>query len=373
MKRESHALETFPALVCVICGEAIINFEEKVNLKRFAAWGAILLLAAVVSAGCGGSSAKIAARVNKDTITEAEFFERVQYVNAANLAPALQGRALPTAGEYAMQTLIGEKLLMQIASEKKAVPSDSDITSYVTLAKKYMQQNPQFSQITLIPPDPFRTDADWRRDARIAVAYRNLVMASVKLTPYDSKKLFEQIKAALGTPEKYHLRLIDVKSQAKAQSALETLKKGVPFQTVALTQSEDKNSAQRNGDIGEQPAAQLPPPLLEAVKNLKPEEYAPKIVSAMAASRENPNGPPETRYFLVQLVEKKPAVTPTFEEVKPLCENIAAQQKDPGAFQRVQQSVKEYQDKANIQINLKRYENLFKKKPAAATGGAPPK
>ena len=49
---------------------------------------AFALLAAGIK-GCGGATKKVAARVNKDIITEDEFYERVKRVDAVQLSPAL--------------------------------------------------------------------------------------------------------------------------------------------------------------------------------------------------------------------------------------------------------------------------------------------
>src|SRR5262245_25926205 len=138
-----------------------LNFllEEKGNLKNIAAYGAAVLLLVVTAAGCG-SNKKIAAHVNNDVISEDEFFERVQNVDAQQLANSVQQRGPGRAGEYAMQNLISEKLFLQVAAEKKALPSDADVNRYMTLAKKYQQ----YPSVTLVPPNPFRTDNAWHHD-----------------------------------------------------------------------------------------------------------------------------------------------------------------------------------------------------------------
>ena len=77
----------------------------------------------------------------------------------------------------------------------------------------------------------------------------------------------------------------------------------------------------------------------------------------------------------VRLVEKKPGRVPPIEEVRPLLENVMINKKDPGAFQRIQNSLKDFQDKANIQINLKEYQPIvarFKAGPPQAPAAAAP-
>lgn len=337
-------------------------------MKRFRAFSVAMLFVIPLAAGCGRGE-KIAARVNGDTITEEEFLTRVQNINAANLAPALQGRGPARAGELAMMRLIEEKLIFQLATEKKAMPTPEQINHYVAFAKKY-----NHPAVTLMPGDPFRTEEDWQRDARIALVIRNLWLAPLDLKEADARKIYDQIKTQLVERDQYHLRLIDTKTQAKAQKALDSLKKGVPFETVALKESDDPSSAKDGGSIGWQQDIQLPQPILQAVKNLKPGEHTTKIIRAPSMSGMNPGESPTDHFFLAQLVEKKPGRTPTFEEVKLLCENEAMRQKDPAGSQRVQQALLEFQNKANIQITMKPYENLMQrlKQPSGTPSAAPP-
>ena len=126
-----------------------------------------------------------------------------------------------------MQALVFEKLLVQLAKEKNALPSDADINNYIPFAKKY-QQNPQ---LTLLSPDPSRTDTTWRHDVRLALMRRNLAMAPLKITEDDIKKEYETVKGKITPPDQYHLRMIDVKTNDKALKALESLKTAVALQT----------------------------------------------------------------------------------------------------------------------------------------------
>src|SRR5207237_5133658 len=133
------------------------------------------------------------------------------------------------------------------------------------------------------------------------------------LDPTEVQKLYDQYKPQLAERDQYHLRMIDVKTEAKAQKALEALKK-LPFETVALTQSDDPVSGPKNGDVGFVMDTGLPPPLLEGVKKLKPGEYTQQIIKALVPPYRGTGQPttqPETRFFIVQLVEIKKGRTPT--------------------------------------------------------------
>jgi parvulin-like peptidyl-prolyl isomerase len=322
---------------------------------------AILLFSVSVLSGCGGK--KVAVRVNSDSITEEEFLNRTQDVDAVSLYNSVQHRGPATAGEYAMVSLIREKLVLQLAAEKKALPTEDQINRFLHFAKKYTQQN------------PFTSEETKRREARIELAMRNLAMQPVKLTEAEIRKQYEDwVRQALTEPDRYRLRIM--KTKEKADKVLESLKKGVPFETLALTESDDPASRQQSGDIGFRAQAELPPVLFNAIKDLKPGAYTTKPV---VVTSNQPGTAPQTGYLLAQLIEKRPGREPTFEEVRPLCEDRALQAKEPMAAQRVANLLREFQQKANIQINLPRYQDIVGKikspsrqpLPAGTPSGAP--
>ena len=338
----------------------------RISTGRFAAAGVL----ALVLAGCG-SQEKIAARVNNVPITEEQFNIRTR-----NVTPADLQRVHVRAGEFAMQELIAEALMQQLAQQKNAVPTEAQIKEYAKFAKRYNN-----SEVTFVPDDPSRrTDEDWITDVRSTVAYRNVVMQSFKFTDADLQRVYEQLKPRLRERDRYHLRIIDMRNSARAKEALQALKNNIVFETVALKYSEDVVSGPKGGDVGEVPDVYIPQPLLKAIQGLKPGEYTRSVVAATVPKPPAPGQQPgqptgtETRYFLAQLVEKKTGTTPTRDEVRLLLENMLARQRDPQAFQRVQRELREFQQKATIQINIKGYDHLLKPQqgpPPAPAPGAP--
>ncbi len=348
-------------------------------MKRYAIVAAAAIFGGFL-AGCSGSggdpatSKKGVGKVNNDEIAESEFYNRLLNVSASDLQPALnpQGpRGVGKAGEYAIQSLVGERMIFQIAKQKNVLPTEAEITAYVAFAKKY--QDPRY---TLMPQDPFRTEEDWRRQAKSALSFRKMALAQSTVKEADLKAKYEQLKPRLKEQDQFHLRLIDIKEKAKAEKSLAKLAK-LPFETVALTDSEDPISGPRNGDIGtiqEGLLTQQMPTLSIEVKKLKPGEYTKTLIPEKLAPRgkmQSQGQPMETRYFIAQLVDSKVGRVPTFEEVKPLMEMISLQEKDPGAFQRVQTQLSDFRDKADIKIMIKQYEHLMDKPKAAGAPGAP--
>jgi hypothetical protein len=311
--------------------------------------------------------------VNGDKITEAEYFDRVQGVTATELQNALNPQLPPSsgrAGEYAMHNLILEKLIDQVAVEKKLVPTEAEVNAYVAFSKKYRDR--------FMPPDPHRDEAGWRRQARLSLEFRKMTIAQSNLKDADVHSKFVELKPFLKSPDEFHLRVIDIEDKAKADLALQQINKGMEFQTVALTQSDDPVSRPRMGDIGfvPEPALQQQMPhLAAAVKKLEKGAYTKQLIVENLPPRGVPPGtqgqPTKNRYFLAQVVEKKTGRMPTEAEVKYLLEMEALVSKDPGAFQRTQSALSQQREKAKINITLKPYEHLMDKVRAPQTGTGP--
>ncbi len=340
-------------------------------MNRFAIIGAVGVLTVASLLGCS-SPKKIAAHVGSEEITETEFNDRVQNVNVFQLGASYQARGPIKAGDYAMMTLIFEKLLMSMAKEKNVVPTDAQINAYVPFAKKY-QQN---AEIVVMMPDPGRVDVDWKRDSRLALIRKALAMKPLNITDADVKNWYDNHKAQLTPADSFQLRVIDCSTKEKADKALAAIAK-VPFETVALTQSEDPISKGKGGDIGTIPQTSLPVGILNAVKDLKEGEYTKQVLKLSASeisSNANPAAGNAPHFLLVQLVKKINGVTPSLEESRMLVERSLIDEKDRGAFQRVAQEIETYKDKhiGEIKIQLAGYTGLMDKKPAASgPAGAP--
>ncbi len=329
--------------------------------------GVVAAAAALGVAGCGGSAEKVAVKVNKDVITETEFTSRVASLDVMTFQAGSQQGAPGKAGEFVIRQLILEKLIIQAAAQKNITASDAEIAAYVTFAKKYPTAPGAMGD------NPLRDDAAFIRDGRTQIVIRKMALGPLKLTEADYQKVYEQFKPQLKEPEQYHLRIVQSTTLKKSQDALASLNKGVAFETVALSMSEDPLSRQKNGDIGMLPETAIPAALTAAVRGLKPNDYSKAPIRVDTPNPQAaPGTPPQvaTRYFLAQLVERKASRTPAIDEVRPIVEYQALMAKDPGAQARIQQELREFTLAADIQMNLKQYEDIVKKLKAPPT--APP-
>ncbi len=337
-------------------------------MKRYAAIGALALLA--VLAGCQ-SGPKVAATVNGDKITEDEFFGRVQEVDAIELYGSARSGGSTKAGEYAMQQLITERIMEKLAADKGVKVTDAQVDAYIAFTKKF----PEAGGVT--GPNPMRSDAAAKREARMQLVIRSLAMKPLNIGPADLQGMYNQLKPRLMEPAQVRFRVIMVSSKSVAAEVIKSLKAGVSFETLALTKSEDTTTKAKGGDSGFVPEPGLPPALAAALKKLTPNQTASDFVSVTFPGQQGQ--PPVTRFFLPRLLETKPGRLMPMDEVKPLIEGMVLQQKDANAPQRVREQVREFTEKAEIKVELPQYSDLVKKirdslapSPAVQPGGPPP-
>jgi hypothetical protein len=303
----------------------------------------------LVLGGCGGP--KVIARVNKDTITEPDFYARMAEVDAIELGNSAQVRGPAKAGVYAMRALLTEKLILQLAASKGATPTETQVQNFLKFARRFPQ---------VVGVNPYRGEALMRRDAEIQVAMRNLMAKPLNITDADVQSQYDKNKASLVEARQYRLRIVEVSTEDKAKAALGKLAKGISFETVALTDSEDPSLRARSGDAGYLPEPAMPASLRTALKGLKPGEYtkAPVRVEAPRAQGQPATTPPH--YFLAQIVEiKEPRQIP-LDEVRFDLEGRAVGEKDPKAGQRVLALLRDYTKQAKVEVTLKGFEDVAK-------------
>jgi hypothetical protein len=315
---------------------------------------------ALLGAGCGPSE-KVAARVNKDVITEKDYLTRVQAVDYMSLGMSAQRGGASRAGEFAMRDILMERLFLQAAAEKHVSPTDAQVKDFAAFSKRYPAFVGDEARIT------GRTDAEWLQFARRQVAVRNIALKSVNITQKDIDQLYKDpvFQAQVKERDAYHVRLIVNTTEAKSREALEALRKGVPFETEAFKVSEDPQTRQNSGDAGYLLDTSMQPELREAVMKLKPNEYT-KTPVRVTQSRAGALGGP-TFFIIVQLVEKRAGSMPAQDAVKPAIESILVQRKNPQVGQYIQSTLRDFVAKSTIQVKVKEYEGLAAKLKASLT------
>lgn len=327
---------------------------------------AIIVGLAVFAAALSGCGPKDVAKVNGDTITEEQFQSRLREVDAYELGNSAQSGGPAKAAEFALQAMITDRVVLQLAESKKASPTDAQVADYIKFTNKFP------SAAGRLAADPFRSDDAKKREARMQVAIRNIAMAPLNIKPSDIDAQYKLMLPQLQEPAQVHLRVINLSSEDHAAEALKKLAAGISFETAALS-SEDPVTRDKKGDIGFVPIPQLPPGADKALAPLKDGEYTKTALKVMMSTQSRPGSPstPTARYLVMQVVERKPGRVVPLDEVRPFVETNLLQIKDPNALQRVGQAVQESMQKADITVTLAGYEDVAQKLKQSGAPGAP--
>jgi peptidyl-prolyl cis-trans isomerase SurA len=280
------------------------------------------LLLLIASVGCANKQvgSDVMASVNGHSITRTEvqkFYDN-QVADAPEKPSSEQADTLRL---NILRQLIDNEILMQRAEKLGLLATDEEVNAKVTEIKAPFTQQ-QFDQrlkerkITL---DDFKRDL--RRSITIDKVLNKEVTSKIDITDEDITNYYNQHKAEFNLIEpQYHMAQILVTVQPnpqvknmKAQNEPEARKKiqvvenrldsGEDFATVAVTYSEQPETAQNGGDLGFIPESSLKGDKVatEAVGKLKPGQYT-GIMQVF-----DPNSHQLYGYRIVKLISKEPA------------------------------------------------------------------
>lgn len=205
----------------------------------------VLLLALAGSAVAGFAQSdptKPIGTVNGEPISGMEYFRRMEFL--PGVGRLVGDRFVSTyPGYLAMQQLINERLLLQLAREKNVFPRPADVQKQVDEQLK-------------LRPDMLKnlekvglTRADLERQITIDLAEFNLVTMGVNITDIEVEKHYRDNQSRFTLPRRYKLRVIAVATDQK-DAVDADLKAGKSFADVAKARSQ-ASSATQGGSMGD--------------------------------------------------------------------------------------------------------------------------
>jgi hypothetical protein len=121
------------------------------------------------------------------------------------------------------------------------------------------------------------------------------------ITPAKIQAQYDRVKARLGT--EYHVRHILVATQAQAQAALDRIRAGEPFATVAAQVSIDTGSARKGGDLAWANDHAYVGPFAQALRDLAPRGLSPQPVRTAFG------------WHVIEVLDARPVRMPAFDDV----------------------------------------------------------
>ena len=294
-----------------------------------------VLVQAAVQQGMRISDALLAARIR-----EFPSFQQDGKFNPEVYKQALQSLGLtPSAFEAQIRRVLLVEQLREGVSRSVAV------TEAAQQQSKNLEEQQRLISYLLVPSSRF-TEKVSVSDAEIEKHYQENAaqyMVSEKISldyvelegnklaaskPVDDallKQRYEERKATYTTPAQWHARhiLLDVAKDTKPEVSEATLKQakellvkirgGTDFEAMAKEFSKDSSNAKNGGDLGWFGAGQMVKPFEDALKTMKAKDISEPVKT-------------EFGYHLIQLVEDKPTIVRSFDEVR--AELLSAIQKE---------------------------------------------
>lgn len=278
----------------------------------------------------------------KDAIRKAPYFQtNGQFDNAKYLD--LIGRMGYTADNFAQsmrQQLVNQQVIQAFGESGFVLPSESQAMAALVL----QERDVRLATIDLkalqakqsAGDDELKAYYDQNKNSFIApeqvkVSYIPLDAASmqdkVKVSEEDINAYYDQHKSSYGQPERKNYSVIQLKTEAEANVALDELKKGADFATLAKEKSTDIISRRTGGELGW----------------LEPETTADELKQANLTEKGQLSGVVKSSvgYLIVRLNDIEPEKLKPLSEVHDAIAKQVQQEKAVDAYYALQQKVSE--------------------------------
>ncbi|KMU50930.1 molecular chaperone [Serratia marcescens] len=278
----------------------------------------------------------------KDAIRKAPYFQtNGQFDNAKYLD--LIGRMGYTADNFAQsmrQQLVNQQVIQAFGDSGFVLPSESQAMAALVL----QERDVRLATIDLkalqakqsAGDDELKAYYDQNKNSFIApeqvkVSYIPLDAASmqdkVKVSEEDISAYYDQHKSSYGQPERKNYSVIQLKTEAEANAALDELKKGADFTTLAKEKSTDIISRRTGGELGW----------------LEPETTADELKQANLTEKGQLSGVVKSSvgFLIVRLNDIEPEKLKPLSEVHDAIAKQVQQEKAVDAYYALQQKVSE--------------------------------
>ena len=293
---------------------------------------------------------EVVAKVNGQEIHRAELMQRAQMIE---LALAQQGRRITPSATFFQQVLndlVGFILLQQEAKAEGISANAAEVQQQID-ARKRTFPNEEAYQKALAQSGLKEAALRKQLGEQIALQkfVRTKVAQGITVSDQASRDFYEKNRDQIRQPERVHVRhiLLQVpqgaapadkqKVRQQAEDLLKRLKAGEDFAKLAQESSQDAGSRPRGGDLGLiAPGETVPPFDTAAFALTQPNALSPVV--------ESPFG-----YHIIQLLERQPASTIPYEQVK---DRIGMMLKERQTRQQLDNRVRELRTKAKVEIYI---------------------
>ena len=230
------------------------------------------------------SVVKATAIVNGEVITQTDIDQRLALLALASNAP-IPANEIDRLRQQVLSNLIDETLQIQAATAEEIEISESDIDKTVERVAGNVKQTPD--QMAAYLKSRGSSIRSIRRQIRGEIAWRRLqskkIESTVSVGDEEVQAIIDRMNASKGA-EEYRVGEIFIsantsnedQASANAQRVFNALQQGGSFVGYARQFSEASTAAV-GGDLGWVRPEQLPDPLAQAVRQMRPGQVSPPI------------------------------------------------------------------------------------------------
>lgn len=291
---------------------------------------------------------EVVANVNGVEIHKKDLLQASQVVE---MRLAQMGRrTAPTPRFYreVLNELVAITLLQQDAQAQGVKASDQEIQQALSSRKSQFPSEDAYKKALA---QAGVTETALRKQAGDQIAVQKYVQTrivpKVAVSDQQAREFYDKNKAEMQMPERLHLRHILIRTtpgappadkeaaRKKAEDLLKRIQGGEDFAKLAQENSDDPGSKMRGGDLDFVPRGRTPPSFDAAAAALKkPNDLSPVVETQFG-------------FHIIQLLERAPASTAPFEQVK---ERILLGLKQQQAQKMVQARADELRKQGKVQI-----------------------
>lgn len=234
--------------------------------KRMMRWTSMLFVAAWIAAPVAAPAQvdpnRVVLSVNGEEIKAAEYYKRMEFLPGVGRVSTASRFEEQVPGILTLQRLINERLLLQLAKQKGALPSEADVAAELARRKK---DAPQFFEA--LAKLGFN-DAEISKQVLVDLAEDRLTTFGITITDLEVEKFYKENPTLFVDPKRYKLSVVAVKDEAGKAAVDADLKAGKPFAEVAKARSLEASKA-IGGSLGEVEEGMLGAAALKAVTAVK--------------------------------------------------------------------------------------------------------
>jgi foldase protein PrsA len=312
-RRRPHARASFTV---ASCADAV---ERSHCMKRLIV-PAILAIAVTLAVAGTGCAKRAVAKVNGETITEQEFYSKME----------------DAVGRQVLDRLILEHLIAQKAKEKSITVTDAELTKSLEDLK------------TRVGPDRWKeylsmsgqSEASIKEDLK-----QNLLLSKLIVSDPELKQYYEQNKTRFDEPPQATYRRIIVKTKDEAAKLRQEIVSGkMDFAQAVKEKSDDPMLKERGGEIGPVSEGMGDPNVSKLLFTMKIGDVSEPVESTY----------PQGSYQLIQVLKRTEGKKFTFDQVRDrvLQAVMATKQAE------ISQLINDLRSGASVTIFMSRYESL---------------